>query len=89
LSRTVIGYGVISASYTHVTAEPDQASLSLGYLRKGATVEVLERRSVNHGETAESWVFVEGSYRGWLREDVIQVYDHEAQAQTAAETLIQ
>jgi hypothetical protein len=88
LSRSVIGHGVISVSYTHVVSEPSPSGFSLGYLRKGAIVEVLERRSVNSGGTVESWVFVGGAYRGWLREDVIQVYDNEAQARTAAESLI-
>jgi hypothetical protein len=89
LTRTVIGYGVISSSYTHVAAEPSSTGLSLGYMRKGAIVEVLERRSVNRDGAVESWVFVGGTYRGWLREDVIQVYTSEAQAATAAESLVQ
>ncbi|GHT73383.1 hypothetical protein FACS1894124_1670 [Spirochaetia bacterium] len=89
LSRSVIGYGVISVSYTHVVAEPNQSGLSLGYLRKGSIVEVLQRRLVNRGGSGEAWVFVEGSYRGWLREDVIQVYDNEGRARTAAESLSQ
>jgi hypothetical protein len=89
LSRPVLGYGVISVSYTHVTAEPNQAGLSLGFFRRGSVVQVIERRSINHGEFAESWVFVEGSYRGWLRENVIRIYDNEAQAKTAAESLVQ
>jgi hypothetical protein len=88
LSRRIIGYGVISVSYTHVTAEPSQAGLSLGYFRRGSLVEVTERRSVSHGEFAESWVFVEGAYRGWLRENVVEIYDNEAKAKTAAERLI-
>jgi hypothetical protein len=89
LTRPVLGYGVISVSYTHVTAEPNQAGLSLGFFRRGSIVEVIERRSINHGEFAESWVFVEGMYRGWLREDVIRIYDNEAKAKTAAEQLVQ
>ena len=89
LTRTVIGYGVISSSYTHVAAEPSSTGLSLGYMRNGAIVEVLERRSVNRDGAVESWVFVGGTYRGWLREDVIQVYTSEAQAATAAESLVQ
>jgi hypothetical protein len=80
---------VISATYTQVAAEPSQAALSLGYFRRGAVVEVVERRSVSRGEFAESWVFVEGAYRGWLQEDVIQIYDNEARAKTAAESLAQ
>jgi hypothetical protein len=87
LSRSVIGYGVISVSYTHVVSEPSLSAFSLGYLRKSSVVEVLERRSVNNGGVAESWVLVGGSPGGWLREDVIRVYDREAKARTAAESL--
>jgi hypothetical protein len=89
LTRPVLGYGVIAVSYTHVTAEPNQAGLSLGFFRRGSVVRVIERRSINHGEFAESWVFVEGTYRGWLRETVIRIYDNEAQAKTASESLVQ
>jgi hypothetical protein len=89
LSRSVIGYGVISASYTHVAEEPNQRGVSQGYLRKSSIVRVLERRSIHNGGAMESWVLVDGAYRGWVREDVIQVYDSEAQAKTAAESMIQ
>ncbi|MDR1908485.1 MAG: hypothetical protein LBQ35_01030 [Spirochaetaceae bacterium] len=92
LSRPVIGYGVISVSYTHVTAEPDPAGLSLGYLRQGAIVEVVERRSVSRDGAAEFWVFVspragEGAYRGWLPASLVQIYDNLSQAETAARSL--
>jgi hypothetical protein len=87
LSRSTIGYGVVSVSYTHVVSEPSPSGFSLGYLRKSSIVEVLERRSVNNGGVTESWVLVEDSFRGWLREDVIRVYDSEAKARTAAESL--
>jgi hypothetical protein len=88
LSRSMIGYGVISVSYTHVVSEPSPSGFSLGYLRKSSMVEVLERRSVTNGGTTESWVLVGGASRGWLKEDVIQVYDSEAKARTAAEFLL-
>jgi hypothetical protein len=71
-----------------VVAEPNQTGLSLGYIRKGAVAEVLERRSIQKDGIAESWVLVEGSFQGWLKEDVIQVYDTMAQARTAAESMI-
>jgi hypothetical protein len=87
LSRSVIGYGVISVSYTHIVSEPSPSAFSLGYLRKSSVVKVLERRSVNNGGVAESWVLVGDSPRGWLREDVIRVYDSEAKARTVAESL--
>jgi hypothetical protein len=31
---------------------------------------------------------VDGNYRGWLKEEVVVIYDHEAQAQTAAESMV-
>jgi hypothetical protein len=83
----VIGYGVISVSYTHIVSEPSPSGFSLGYLRKSSIVEVLERRSVNNGGVTDSWVLVGDFPRGWLREDVIRVYDNEARARTAAESL--
>lgn len=89
LSRPIIGYGVVSDSYTHVVDTPDQRGLSLGYLRQGSVVPVLERRYINNRETAESWVLVDGNYRGWLKEEAIQIYDNEAQAKTAAESMSQ
>jgi 2-C-methyl-D-erythritol 4-phosphate cytidylyltransferase len=35
----------------------------------------------------ESWVLVDDTCRGWLREELVQVYSNEAQAKTAAETM--
>jgi hypothetical protein len=87
LSRQFIGYGVISSSYIHITGEPAADGVSLGYLRMGSIVRVLERRSVNTESGVESWVLVDDIHQGWLREDQIQVYDSEAQAKTAAEIL--
>ena len=88
LSRSVIGFGVINVSYTQVLAEPHPNALSLGYLRKNAIVEVLERRSARRNGAAESWVFVAGTYRGWLRDipAVVRIYNNEAKAKTAAES---
>jgi hypothetical protein len=89
LSRSVIGYGVISVSYTHVFDEPLRRAASPGYLRRASIVEVLERRLVNSREGTESWVLVGGDYRGWIREEAVQIYDNMAQARTAAETMTQ
>ncbi|MDR3138256.1 MAG: hypothetical protein LBT95_01140 [Treponema sp.] len=89
LSRALIGYGVVSASYTHVMELPDQGGISLGYLRRGSVVPVLERRYVNNQGKAELWVLVEGNYRGWLKDDAILIYDNEARAKTAAESMTQ
>jgi hypothetical protein len=94
LSRPVIGYGVVSVSYTLVTEEPGEGALSLGYLRRGSLVKVLERRVIKHRESAEHWVLAEGTVpqgqsRGWLRESVVDIYDNEFQAKTAAESMTQ
>jgi hypothetical protein len=87
LSRSVIGYGVISSSYTQVLNEPSPESVSLGYLRQGAVVEILERRMVNSREKAEPWIRVNNVYRGWIKEEGVQIYANEAQAMTASEIL--
>jgi hypothetical protein len=87
LSRSFLGYGVISVSYTQVLKEPVQGSESLGYLRRSSLVRILERKKVNHRGAFESWVLVEGNYRGWLREDMVQIYNNEARAKTAAESI--
>jgi hypothetical protein len=87
LSRSGIGYGVVSISYTHVVNEPGQGGVSLGYLRRGSIVQILERRLVTG--TSESWILVEGNYRGWLREVEVDIYDLEAQAKTAADIMTQ
>ncbi|MDR3161558.1 MAG: hypothetical protein LBU28_08100 [Spirochaetaceae bacterium] len=86
LTRSVIGYGVVSASYTQVFQEPVPGE-SLGYLRRGSLVRVLERRRVSHGGLRESWILVEGNYRGWLKEEMLRIYDNEARARTAAESI--
>jgi hypothetical protein len=36
---------------------------------------------------AESWVLVDGAYRGWLREALVDIYDNEGRALTAAESM--
>jgi hypothetical protein len=89
LSRSVIGYGVISSSYTHVQNEPAPESVSLGYLRRGSVAEIVERRIVASRGSGEAWIRVNGPYRGWIKEEGVQIYDNEAQAQTASESLSQ
>ncbi|MFP3089798.1 hypothetical protein LQZ21_05670 [Treponema sp. TIM-1] len=87
LSRDVLGYGVVNVSYIQVVKEPVPGSESLGYLRRSSLVRVLERKTVDYRGDFESWVLVEGNYRGWLREAMIRIYDNEAQAKTAAESM--
>jgi hypothetical protein len=87
LSRSVIGYGVISSSYTQALNEPSPDSVSLGYLRQGAVVEILERRMINSRGKPEPWIRVNNLYRGWIKEEGVQIYANEAQAMTASEML--
>jgi hypothetical protein len=92
LSRPVIGYGVVIVSYTHLVREPGEGGIALGYLRRGSLIRILERRIIRPGENAESWVLVErpqGQDRGWLKESVVDIYDNEFQANTAAEPMTQ
>jgi hypothetical protein len=94
LSRSVIGYGVVGVTYTVILSEPSPSGFSLGHLRKGDILEIVERRRVNNSGLTESWVLVRdllngdslkgGGASGWLRENVIQIYDNEARARTAA-----
>jgi hypothetical protein len=79
LSRSFIGYGVVNSSYTHVQNDPDPESVSLGYLRRGALVEILERK--------KSWIRVNSAYQGWIKEDGVLFYGSKAQALTASESL--
>jgi hypothetical protein len=94
LSRPVIGYGVVNVSYTLVAEQPGEGELSLGYLRRGSLVQVIERRVLKKQETAEPWVLVEGTIsqeqsRGWIKEDLVNIYSNEFQAKTAAESMTQ
>ncbi|MDR0644883.1 MAG: hypothetical protein LBG05_08300 [Treponema sp.] len=89
LSRPLIGYGVIVPSYTNLSSDPDANSFSHGYMRRGTIVKILERKAVRKQDAIESWVFVEGGYKGWLYEDEVHIYDSEAQAITASEVMSQ
>lgn len=87
LSRTVIGYGVVTANYTRILDSRGSEGKSIGFLRKGSIVEILERRPVVKDSRAEIWVFTSGVYRGWLKESELHIYPSMAQAVTAAENL--
>ena len=84
LSRLVLGYGVVTVSYTRIYNEPSFDGVSLGYVREKTILAVLERRLIREGETQEFWVLTEGNYKGWLPESVIKLYENEGKAQTAA-----
>ena len=95
LSRNYIGFGVVNISFLHVVSEPRLNSESLGFLRRGALVRVIERRVLLNRGIAETWVMVEieypgalgGRIQGWLMEDTINVFNNESQAITASEAI--
>jgi hypothetical protein len=87
LSRDYIGFGVINDSFTHITAEPSQDSRDIGYLRRGSLVKIIRRRIIRTEGGFTSWVFMDGSQQGWLREDVMDIYESEDQARTASESM--
>jgi len=84
LSRDILGYGVVTSSYSQILNEPSNDGVSLGFIREKSIVAVLERRLIKEGEEMQYWVLVEGNYRGWLPESVIKLYDNEGKAHTAA-----
>jgi len=84
LSRSVLGYGVVSVSYTQVMDEPSKNGVTLGYVREKTILTVLERRLVKEEDTQQYWMLTEGTYRGWLPDSALVVYDNPEKAQTAA-----
>ena len=87
LSNNYIGFAVINVSYTGVRAEPEEGSPSIGYLRRGSLVRVIERRTIIRSGSSVSWVFAEGNYRGWLKEEEMDIYSSESRARTASENM--
>jgi hypothetical protein len=84
LSRDYIGYGVITASFTHYKEEPSEAGATLGYLRRGSLVKIIKRQWVKSGDVPQTWVLTEGKQNGWLKEKDMKIYDSDSQAKTAA-----
>jgi hypothetical protein len=88
LSRDYIGFGVITSSFTHVTADPSENGVSQGYLRRGSLVRILRRQTIRTGDGFASWVLIEGgNQQGWLKEDALDIYENESQARTASESM--
>jgi hypothetical protein len=87
LSGEYIGFGVITESFTHISADPSQDSTSLGYLRRGSRVRIIRRQIIKTQDGFVSWVLTDGSQQGWLKEDVMDIYNNENQAITASEQL--
>jgi hypothetical protein len=87
LLQPIVGYGVVNASYAQALEKPERGGTSLGYLRRGAVVRIIERRVVKGRDASQSWVLVEGSGRGWLAEDAVDIYDTEQKAATASQAM--
>jgi hypothetical protein len=87
LSRDYIGYGVITSSFTHITADPSETSEPIGYLRRGSLVRIIRRQIIRTRNEFVSWVLADGNPYGWLKEEVMDIYDSEDQAKTASETM--
>jgi hypothetical protein len=87
-SRDYIGFGVITESFTHITSDPSEDNASIGYLRRGSLVRILRRQTIKNSEGFVSWVLIEGTQHGWLKEEVMDIYDSENQAKTASESMV-
>ena len=94
LQREYIGYGVVNVPFTHLLSESGSKGVSIGYLRRGTVVRVLERKPVVNRGSAESWVLAEGNYqdgaavsRGWLQETDLEIYQNESMAITASKAM--
>ena len=86
-SKDYIGFGVITESFTHILSDPSEDSSSTGYLRRGSLVKVLRRKTIKNADAFTSWVLIEGNQHGWLKEEVMNIYDSENQAKTASESI--
>jgi len=94
LAREYLGYGVVNITFAHLLNEPSASGISLGYLRRGALVRIIERKTLVSRGISESWVLAEGNYqkqggalRGWLPETALEVFDNESRAETASNAM--
>ncbi|MCL2599833.1 MAG: hypothetical protein FWD88_01435 [Treponema sp.] len=87
LSHDYVGYGVINVMYTRLSMETTADSAASGHARMGTVVRIHERRLVREGGRNESWLLVEGESRGWIREELVNVYTNISQARTASEAM--
>ncbi|MCL2070065.1 MAG: hypothetical protein FWH19_03665 [Treponema sp.] len=98
LARDYIGFAVINASFVHLLSEPGPDGISQAYLRRGTVLHIVERRQIINREITEIWILAEnqgdgqrsdGSFpRGWLAESLVEIYDSESRANTAARSML-
>jgi len=89
LSRTLLGYVLITDSYTQLLDRRGNDGGALGVLRKGTILPVIERRIMSGDEKTEIWLYVAAEEKGWIRESSGQLFQTETQAKTALRTLLQ
>jgi len=87
LSQSYVGYGVINVLYARLNSETTADSAASGHARIGTVVRIHERRLVRAGGRNESWLMVEEESKGWIREDLVNVYSNLSQARTASEAM--
>ena len=95
LNREFIAYGVVNVSFLHVLSEPLDEDTSLGFLRRRSLVKITERRSIRNRGNTEIWVRIDANFssdqgtdiQGWIPESSINVYNSEAQAVTASQSM--
>lgn len=87
LSRSALGYVLITDTYTQLLDSLGNNSVSLGVLRNGAILPVLERRIVQNDSKAERWILVMAQEKGWIRESSGRLFATEAQAKTALNSM--
>jgi len=87
LSQSYVGYGVINVLHTRLSAEAAADAHASGHERMGTVVSIHERRLVRTDERTDSWLLVQGESRGWILEELVDVYANESQARTASEAM--
>jgi len=87
ISRPGVGYGVVSVPHARLGAEPSSAAAAAGHARMGDVLRVSERRVVREGAGSAAWLLAEGEESGWIREELVHVYDNEQQARSAARSM--
>jgi len=86
LSRS-LGWAVVESAYAQVYDAPGSAGVVLGYYRRAVILPVVERRIERVKTETIQWIRNEGTTPGWIRESDLQVFESEAKAKTAMESM--
>ena len=93
LARQYIGFAVVNASFVHLLSEPGPSGSSQAYIRRGTVLRVVERRQLIIRGSSVTWILAEyhgaGSVSsGWLEESLVEIFDNESRANTAARNML-